>query len=151
MRFTLEAGFLIGLAVVAALADLGPLAIVLAMGGAWVVVALVERSARSVTREGKPVPVDVPAPRPAPGPRQAEARQAYFSARRRAAESVEAADGWNLWELERRAREHAGADAVPEEWAATFRHLREFANSHGQLPSQFDSFVRESFPELTGR
>jgi hypothetical protein len=59
------------------------------------------------------------------------------------------ADGWNLWDLERRARAHAGTGAVPEEWAATFRHLREFARSDGRLPSQFDSLVRETFPELT--
>lgn len=56
---------------------------------------------------------------------------------------------WNLWELERRARAYAGANAVREEWAATFRHLREFAKSDGRLPPQFDSLVRESFPELT--
>jgi hypothetical protein len=58
-------------------------------------------------------------------------------------------DEWNLWDLERRARAHAGAAAVPEEWAATFRHLREFARSDGRLPPQFDSLVRETFPELT--
>jgi hypothetical protein len=56
---------------------------------------------------------------------------------------------WNLWELERRARAYAGANAVREEWAATFRHLRQFAKSDGRLPPQFDSLVRESFPELT--
>ena len=56
---------------------------------------------------------------------------------------------WNLWELERRARARAGADAVPEEWAAIFMYLREFARSDGALPPQFDSLVRESFPELT--
>jgi hypothetical protein len=58
-------------------------------------------------------------------------------------------DEWNLWELERRARAHAGSAAVPEEWAAIFRHLREFARSDGRLPPQFDALVRESFPELT--
>ena len=63
--------------------------------------------------------------------------------------SGDSGDQWNLWELERRARAYAGASAVPEEWAATFRHLREFAKSDGRLPPQFDSLVRESFPELT--
>jgi hypothetical protein len=58
-------------------------------------------------------------------------------------------DEWNLWELERRARAHAGSAAVPEEWSAIFRHLREFARSDGRLPPQFDALVRESFPELT--
>ncbi len=56
---------------------------------------------------------------------------------------------WNLWELERRARAHAGAETVPEEWAAIFMYLREFAQSDGVLPPHFDSLVRESFPELT--
>jgi hypothetical protein len=59
------------------------------------------------------------------------------------------ADEWNLWELERRARAHAGAHSLPEEWAAIFRHLREFARSDGRLPPQFDILVRETFPELT--
>lgn len=58
-------------------------------------------------------------------------------------------DVWNLWELERRARAHAGAEAVPAEWAAIFMYLRDFAKSDGRLPPQFDSLVRESFPELT--
>jgi hypothetical protein len=55
---------------------------------------------------------------------------------------------WNLWELERRARVHTGPD-VPQEWAAMFRSLREFAYSDGRLPTKFDALVRESFPELT--
>jgi hypothetical protein len=62
------------------------------------------------------------------------------------------ADGteeWDLWELARRARAHAGSAPVPEGWAAIFRHLGEFARSHGRLPPQFDAPVRESFPELT--
>jgi hypothetical protein len=61
----------------------------------------------------------------------------------------DATDEWNLWELERRARAHAGAEAVPAEWAAIFMYLRDFAKSDGRLPPQFDSLVRESFPELT--
>jgi hypothetical protein len=82
---------------------------------------------------------------PAPEPRH----RLRFSEPRSAAGSTDPTSEWNLWELERRAREHAGADAIPEEWAAIFMHLREFANSDGRLPAQFDSLVRESFPELT--
>jgi hypothetical protein len=55
---------------------------------------------------------------------------------------------WNLWELERRAREQAGENAPDEEWTALFIHLRQFANAEGVLPKEFDDLVRESFAEL---
>ncbi len=55
---------------------------------------------------------------------------------------------WNLWDLERRAREQAGEAARDEEWTALFVHLREFANADGVLPMEFDNLVRESFAEL---
>jgi hypothetical protein len=155
-RFALEAAFIVLAGVVAAGLRLSPVAIVLVMGLAWVLVAVVERVAKS----GRPTPAsEPPAPRegaetdeplaatPAPNP---EPRRRIFSERHSAAPSDSSASNeWNLWELERRAREHVGSDAVPHEWAATFMSLREFAKSDGRLPSQFDSLVRESFPELT--
>lgn len=55
---------------------------------------------------------------------------------------------WNLWELERRARERAGVAARDEEWSALFVHLRQFATAEGTLPMEFDDLVRESFAEL---
>jgi hypothetical protein len=55
---------------------------------------------------------------------------------------------WNLWELERRARERAGSSAQDEESTALFVYLRPFANASGVLPKEFDEFVRESFPDL---
>ncbi len=55
---------------------------------------------------------------------------------------------WNIWDLERRAREEAGDAMRDEEWAALFMHLRQFANADGVLPMQFDDLVRESFSEL---
>ena len=55
---------------------------------------------------------------------------------------------WNIWELERRAREQAGNPLRDEEWAALFMHLRQFANADGVLPTQFDDLIRESFSEL---
>ena len=55
---------------------------------------------------------------------------------------------WNLWELERRARDYAGDAARDEEWTALFVHLRQFADTEGQLPEEFDGLVRESFAEL---
>jgi hypothetical protein len=56
---------------------------------------------------------------------------------------------WNLWELQRAARD-AGDDDRHEEWSAILIHLREFANADGDLPLEFDGLVRESFaPQLT--
>jgi hypothetical protein len=55
---------------------------------------------------------------------------------------------WNIWELERRAREQAGDAGQDQEWAALFMHLRQFANADGVLPMQFDGLVRESFSTL---
>jgi hypothetical protein len=58
---------------------------------------------------------------------------------------------WNLWELERLARDRAGTDTIrEEEWSYLFVYLREFADSNGMLPVDFDGLVRESFPELVG-
>jgi len=65
LRFVLEAGFLIALAVVAGFAELSPTTIVLVMGAAWLLVAVIEwlawREAPRVTR----VVRDEPAPAPA--------------------------------------------------------------------------------------
>jgi hypothetical protein len=49
---------------------------------------------------------------------------------------------WNLWELERLAQQHASDD---EEIAFLLFYLREFADSEGVLPVQFDSLVRDAF------
>jgi hypothetical protein len=59
---------------------------------------------------------------------------------------------WNIWDLERLAR--AEAPEHPErrdEWAFLFVHLRQFANADGELPTEFDSLVRESFGGLLER
>jgi hypothetical protein len=92
-------------------------------------------------------PVSVPAPRP---------RRGFARAARRAAQPpppptpppVPPAREWNLWDLERRAREKAGNAPQDEEWSALFTHLRVFANTDGVLPKEFDELVRESFGEL---
>ena len=58
---------------------------------------------------------------------------------------------WNLFELQSRARSLAGRDpARDEEWSFLLLYMREYADSAGLLPLDFDSFVRESFPELVG-
>jgi hypothetical protein len=156
-RFVLEAGFIILVGVIAAVLNLTAVVIVIVMGLAWVVVVLVERAAKSARpRRARRPEADLAEPtveEEASGieePEPETARRPRVSDPRRAVDSGLVSSGeWNLWELERRAREHAGAEAVPEEWAAMFMYLREYAKSDGALPPQFDSLVRESFPELT--
>jgi hypothetical protein len=61
------------------------------------------------------------------------------------------ASSWNVWELERLARARAGGDvARDEEWGFLLVYLRDFADPDGNLPSDFDGLVRESFAELLG-
>ena len=144
-RFALEAGFIILVGVLAAVLHLGAVAIVVVMGLAWIVVALTERAARRPRRASRREAAAVEErlrPVPETGPR-------FLEPRRDADPATVSTGEWNLWELERRAREHAGAKAVPQEWAAIFRSLRPYAKSDGALPPQFDELVRESFPELT--
>ena len=242
VRFAAEAGFLILVAVGAALAELRPLAIIILMAGAWLLVALIERAssretgradeaepvpdfapepapesipaietreayrwhfwrrararmeelpsptasleerpARSHVRRLEPEPVQTPAavaepppeatePGPAvttrsldlpgledPAPAQesapAPSRPRFLQRPARATAPVvppsppppPPAREWNLWDLERRAREQAGDALRDEEWSALFTHLRAFASTDGVLPKEFDDLVRESF------
>jgi hypothetical protein len=151
-RFVLEASLIVAVGAIAVVLDLAPFAIVLVLALALVVVAaVVERAVRPEAEraERSDQATDPSAgSEPAPEPRRRLRLSAAQTAAQPAAESG-ASNEWNLWELERRARDYAGPHAVPEEWAATFMYLREFAKSDGQLPSQFDSLVRDSFPELT--
>jgi hypothetical protein len=56
---------------------------------------------------------------------------------------------WNLWELERLSREHAGQDTFKdEERSYLLIYLREFASADGILPADFDGLVRDSFGDL---
>jgi hypothetical protein len=56
---------------------------------------------------------------------------------------------WNLWELERAARHHAGGDvARDEERSYLLIYLREFAGADGVLPVDFDGLVRDAFGDL---
>lgn len=56
---------------------------------------------------------------------------------------------WNLWDLERLARNELGGDPVRfEAISYLFVHLRQFATPDGSLPTEFDGLVRESFGDL---
>ena len=91
--------------------------------------------------ELRPVP-PVPAPAPPP-PRAPEVDPLPRSARPRE---------WNLWDLERLAREEVKRDpSRRDEWSYLFVHLRQFASADGVLPSEFDPLVRESFGRLLER
>jgi hypothetical protein len=87
-----------------------------------------------------PVPALGPAPEPEE-PRVVSLPQRSYAPRQ-----------WNLWELEKLAR--AEAQEHPErrdEWSFLFVYLREFATAEGELATEFDSLVRESFGSLLER
>jgi hypothetical protein len=84
----------------------------------------------SVERRPQPPPPPPPEPEPEPEPVvQGPPRE------------------WNLWELERAARSAPDGERQ-EEWTALLIHLREFANTDGDLPIEFDSLVREAFGDV---
>jgi hypothetical protein len=56
---------------------------------------------------------------------------------------------WNLWELERIARDQSGTDTLrDEERSFLLMYLREFADADGVLPTSFDTIVREAFGDV---
>ena len=91
--------------------------------------------------------VAVPEPEPEPEPereREPErARVVHLDVRDREPRE------WNLWDLERAARDAAGEDAQrDEERSFLLMYLRDFAGPDGSLPTSFDALVRDSFGEL---
>jgi hypothetical protein len=105
----------------------------------------------------RPVPTPPPEPLPpvptppermpaAVEPVQRSARSDVVDLRTRA---TAAPRRWNLWDLERRARNEQQRDPDRyEEWSYLFVHLRQFATPDGSLPTEFDGLVRESFGDL---
>jgi len=56
---------------------------------------------------------------------------------------------WNVWDLERVAREQSGGDPIAdEERTYLLLYLRDFAGPDGLLPADFDDLVRQSFGGL---
>jgi len=196
IRFLVEAAFIVLIAAAAAIAHLGKLWIALAVGAAWVLVALVERSVQaddsrlrdgrlgflfgrrpdSETPEVEPVERELPpppshvtvleseseAPQPVPAPVQLQSvpepepepdpdpEAAPEPEPRSQVAYLPRVDGepreWNVWELERLAREREGQDPVrDEELAFLLVELRQFATADGHLPVTFDPVVREAF------
>lgn len=93
-------------------------------------------------------PVSIPEPRPRGALARAARRVVQPPAQPPEQPPPPPAREWNLWDLERLAREQAGNAPRDEEWSALFTHLRVFANTDGMLPKEFDGLVRESFGEL---
>jgi hypothetical protein len=99
---------------------------------------------RIVARPPPPPPPSPPLP-PAPPPPPLEPEPEKVVPLPAAASPRE----WNLWELERVAREHASGDvARDEERAYLLMYLREFAGPDGVLPSDFDGLVRDAFGDV---
>jgi hypothetical protein len=99
----------------------------------------------------RPVPTERAEPRPEPvaarAPSPAEA-SSVVEFRPRTTEPRQ----WNLWDLERIAREEAvDHPERRDEWSFLFFHLRQFAHADGSLPAEFDPLVRESFGGLLER
>jgi hypothetical protein len=90
-----------------------------------------------------PPPPPEPEPEVEPGPEPELARVVAY---------IPANDGpreWNLWELERAARDHVSDDVVrQEERSYLLMYLREFAGPDGVLPSDFDGLVRDAFGDV---
>jgi hypothetical protein len=85
----------------------------------------------------------LPSPAPAQVPRE-DSGVVNLAARARGPRT------WNLWELERLAREEFEGETL-EQSQYLFIHLRQFARADGQLPLEFDELVRDSFGGLLER
>lgn len=108
----------------------------------------------------RPVPSPAPTPeQPPPGPatpppaaerpRRTAAAAGVVDLRTRATLQPRR---WNLWDLERLARDGLHGDPHRfEELSYLFVHLRQFASPDGSLPTEFDELVRESLGDLLER
>jgi outer membrane biosynthesis protein TonB len=99
--------------------------------------------------EPEPPPRIVAVPPPPPEPEREPEREPEPA---RVVAFLPVNDGpreWNLWELERAARDHATDDiARNEERTYLLMYLREFAGPDGVLPTDFDGLVRDSFGDV---
>ena len=97
----------------------------------------------------EPAPSTVAPPAPEPEPTLVNPPPAAAPEPVRPAPAASSPVQWNLFELQSRARKIAGRDpSRDEECGFLFLYLREFASTDGLLSADFDSFIRESFPEL---
>ena len=147
LRVLIEAGFIVAVAVAAGLADLSTWAIIGVVAAAWILVALIELVMWA--RRARPKSTGLAPAGPDPG---SSTPPIVIRAPEREPEPQEVTDlphEWNLWELERVARDHTTDDvAKNEERAYLLIYLREFAGPDGTLPADFDGLVRDAFGDL---
>jgi hypothetical protein len=169
-RFFVWAILLVAIAVATGAGGLSWWLIALVELSAWAAVTLAERTLWHVSLtspakgqrpatlaqqvpEAEPEPVAAPAvetsaPEPVLPPERSGARRMMRMPQSRAPVGVAERSGeqvrWNIWSLERLARDHPNA----EELEFLVVSLRDFADSSGQLPADFDPLVRESFGDL---
>jgi hypothetical protein len=96
LRFVLEAAFLIALAVAAGFAELSPTTIVLVMGAAWLLVAVIEWLAWRESPRVVRVVRHEPPPAALPAVEEEEAPRRRFWRRRRAEEPAPGEDTQDL-------------------------------------------------------
>jgi hypothetical protein len=118
------------------------------------------RTSPPVEPRSEPEPEPPPEPRPEPPrivvvpdrPPEPDAQPEPEPDAARVVAFIQANDGpreWNLWELERAARDHATDDVVRnEERSYLLMYLREFAGPDGVLPTDFDGLVRDAFGDV---
>ena len=95
---------------------------------------------RAVPTPHPPAPPEPAPPPPPPPPEPAVVSLASVDTRPRE---------WNLWELERAVRDNPNADRDRDtERSYLLMYLREFANSRGVIPMDFDPLVRDSFGDV---
>jgi outer membrane biosynthesis protein TonB len=91
------------------------------------------------------VPVPPPARDPEPAPSEPDPAASVLPVAVRAAAPRE----WNVWDLEQASRKASGEDPMrDEERNYLLVYLREFANTDGTLPADFDALVRDSFADV---
>jgi hypothetical protein len=155
-RFGVWAVLLILIATTTAIAHLDPWVILAVMAAAWLLVSVVDLL---VGRRLAPAPA--PEATSPTEPAASPASEQHVRVIRPEPELVVEPEPepvamitprqpqeWNLWTLEKLARERAADPARDEELAFLLMYLRDFANPDGVLPRNFDSLVRESFGDL---
>jgi hypothetical protein len=88
------------------------------------------------------------AARPEP-PRERGSLLAEYAAHPGESRRTHRVGGWNVWQLERMmAARTTREEERDNERSLLLIYLREFADSDGQLPPEFDELVHESFGDL---
>jgi len=108
--------------------------------------AELERAERETKEKAEAEKPPEPEPEPEPERRSLLAEFAASPGETRRTHEV---GGWNVWQLERMMAARTKPDPERDyELSLLLVYLREFADSDGQLPPEFDGLVSESFGDL---